>query len=425
MPEIKIAYILSKFPVFTETFIIREIREIRRRGIDVEVFSLKSAAGDKSKHAEAEELRAGTHYIPFIFSLEVWQSVFYYLVTRPGATLGMLGKIIARNISSPMTLLKSLAVFPKATTIANRLRKMGIRRIHSHWATVPTTASWIVSALNGAEFTFTTHAWDIFKADNMLEEKMAASSGVRTISAFNKQYLLEKFPRISPDKISVIHIGIDVRRFVPHDRSDHKGFVILSIGRLVETKGFQFLLGACDTLRKRNVDFFCRIIYVSDAYDGEIFALYEKLGLKGAVELVSEVPQEKILDYYNSSDCLALPCIVDKSGDRDGIPTVILEALATEMPVVSTEVSGIPEVVINDLSGILIEPESSSGLADALETLHGDPALRDRLGKRGREIVLDEFEISRSVDLLLGIILRDDAGIVSQSAARKEKLASP
>lgn len=423
MSEIKIAYILSKFPVFTETFIIREIREIRRRGIEVEVFSLKGADGDKSKHAEAEELRRDTHYIPFFLSIEVWTSVLYYLLTRPGVTLGMLGKIIARNISSPMTLLKSLAVMPKAMTIARRLRKMGIDKIHCHWATVPATASWIVSALNDAEFTFTTHAWDIFKADNMLEEKMAASSGVRTISAFNKQYLLEKYPSINPDKISVIHIGIDVGRFVPHDRSDHEGFVILSIGRLVQTKGFQFLLEACYILRKLNVDFHCRIIYVSDAYDEEIFALYERLGLKGAVEFISEVPQEKILEYYNSSDCLALPCIVDKSGDRDGIPTVILEAMATEMPVISTEISGIPEVVINDLSGVLIAPGSPAELADAIETLHSDPALRERLGKKGREIVLDEFEISRSVDLLLGIILRDDARAVSEDAAKKENSA--
>jgi len=422
--QIKIAYILSKFPVFTETFIIREISEIRRREIEVEVFSLKSADGDKSKHAEAEELRRGTHYIPFFFSAEVWTSVVHYLLTRPGETLGMLGKIISSNIKSPVTLLKSLAVMPKAMAIANRLRKMGIDKIHCHWATVPATASWIVSTLNDAEFTLTTHAWDIFKADNMLGEKMAASSGVRTISAFNKQYLLEKYPRISPDKISVIHIGIDVKRFVPHDRSGHKGFVILGIGRLVETKGFQFLLEACDILRKRNVDFLCRIIYVSDAYDDEIFALYEKLGLKGTVELVSEVPQEKILDYYNSSDCLALPCIVDKSGDRDGIPTVILEAMATEMPVISTEVSGIPEVVIDDISGVLIAPGSSTELADAIETLHRDPALRKRLGEKGREIVLDEFEISRSVDLLLGIILRDDARAISENAAKKENTAS-
>ena len=150
----------------------------------------------------------------------------------------------------------------------------------------------------------------------------------------------------------------------------------------------------------------------------------KKLGLKGAVELISEVPQEKILGYYDSSDCLALPCIVDKSGDRDGIPTVILEAMATEMPVISTEVSGIPEVVINDLSGVLIAPGSSTELADALETLHRDPALRGRLGKKGREIVLDEFEISRSVDLLLGIILRDDARAVSEYAAKKENSAS-
>jgi len=158
---------------------------------------------------------------------------------------------------------------------------------------------------------------------------------------------------------------------------------------------------------------------VSDAYNNEIFSLHERLGLKDAVELISEVPQEKILDYYDSSDCLALPCIVDKSGDRDGIPTVILEAMATEMPVISTEVSGIPEVVINDLSGVLIAPGSSSELANALETLHRDPALRDRLGKKGREIVLDEFEISSSVDLLLGIIFRDDARDVSKNAARK------
>lgn len=410
MSEIKIAYILSRFPAFTETFIIREVREIRRRGIGVEVFSLKYAKDREASHADTKELYRSTHYIPYFFSGEVWGAVYFFLRTQPGLTFKTLFSLIRYSFRSPMALLKSIAIFPKSLAIAKKLRDIGTNKIHTHWATIPATAAWIVSRLNGTEFTFTTHAWDIFKADSMLGEKLRAAAGVITISEFNKNYLLAKYKGIAPDKIKVIHIGIDLGRFKPHDRTRHDGeFVVLSIGRLVETKGFQFLLRACKLLRKKNLAFRCRVIYVSDAYEKEFFKLYEELGSKDSVELISEVPQERILDYYNSADCMAQPCIVDKHGDRDGIPTVIVEAMATDLPVISTPVSGIPEVIVNDVTGLMVGEGDAAGLADAIERLYNDRMLGSRLGKNGRELVEREFNISHNVDLLLEVILKTDS----------------
>lgn len=399
--DMKIAYILSQFPVLTETFIIREIREIRSRGIEVQVFSLKSPKSRVTSHKDVEDFCGNTHYIAYLFSTAVWRSIYYFLKTQPRCLLETITLIIQLNFKNPIVLIKSIAIIPKSMTIAKTIRDMGINKIHAHWATIPATVAWIVNRLNKTEFTFTTHAWDIFKADMMLEQKINSAAKVITISDFNKKYLITKFPDINPNKIVVIHIGIDLTKFKPYKRTPNKVFKILSIGRLVETKGFQFLLRACEILRKRNIQFCCKIIYVRDAYEKQFFELYHELNLSSSVELIPETPQETILDYYYSADCLALPCIVGKDGDRDGIPTVILEALATELPVISTKVSGIPEVIEDGKSGLLIEPEDTEKLAYAIEKLCYDTELRFRLGKNGRQIIKQKFEISANVDLLL------------------------
>lgn len=405
MSKLKIVYILSVFPAFTETFIIREIREIRRRGIDVQVFSLKNPRRSKSSHYEASELYDITHYVPYVFSLEIYKSLFYFLRTKPICTLKTFGMIVKNNLKNPSILAKSIAIVPKAIAIAKTVMDGDVRSIHAHWATIPATAAWIISRLSGKPFTFTTHAWDIFKADDMLEQKMRSAYKVITISEFNKTYLHTKFPSIDPEKIIVIHTGLEFGKFKPKVTDNGNIFRILSVGRLVETKGFQFLLKACHLLRERDVPFHCQIVYVSDKYESNIFKLYKELDLEGLVKFIPGVPQEKILDYYLSADCFVLPCTVDKDGDRDGIPTVILEALATALPVITTPVSGIPEVIHNNETGLLVEQKNAQELADAIERVYFDKELRERLGRAGRDIVHNEFEISSSVDRLLNTML--------------------
>jgi colanic acid/amylovoran biosynthesis glycosyltransferase len=405
MPNTRVAYILSRFPVLTETFVIAEIQELRTRGVDVEVFSLKQPVPGETYHKNTEALIKTTHYYPYVFSSAVWKGLFYYLINKPLVCLNILKEIIRTHVKNSLQLLKTLAVIPKTFAIAKALNDSGINRIHAHWATVPATSAWIAAKLNDIPYTFTAHAWDIFESDTMLEEKIRDAEKVVTISDYNKTYLLEKYPALKPDKITVVHCGVDLGKFaaLPHDRKEL--LTILSIGRLTEKKGFDVLLEACRILKDRNVHFQCRIVYVSGDYEEEIFRRYKTLDLRETVHFIPGLPQEGIIEEYSKADCFVLPSVIAGSRDRDGIPVVILEALAMELPVVTTPVSGIPEVIKDSETGLLVEPGSAEQLAESIERICRDKELSRKLGKAGRDFVNREFEISSCVDRLLNTAL--------------------
>ena len=405
MSNKKIAYIVTRFPTPTETFIIREVEEIKRKGIEIKIFSLKSIDHQKITKAGLNYLIPDTSYLPYILSIQTLKSLIYFLFNQTGQTLELVFKIIKTHIKKPGPLFKTLIIVPKALNIASILREQKITRIHAHWATIPTTAAWLISELNNYEFTFTAHAWDIFKQDIMLEEKIRSAKKVITCTKYNKKYLLEKYPQINPDKIEVIYHGLNLDKIEIPDRSEHKGFTMLSVGRLVRKKGFDVLLRACEKLVEKGVQFNCQIVYVEGESRNEIFDLHNKLGLKEHVEFIPEMPQEKLYEYYYHSDCFVLPSIISETGDRDGIPNVFLEALATGLPVVSTDISGIPEIVINNKTGLLVEPNNVDGLAAAIEKLYLNKNLRAELGHAGRELVSEKFDNRVNVDRLLSNIL--------------------
>lgn len=405
MPAKRIAYITSRFPVLTETFIIREIEELRRKGIAVEVFSLKSRPSKGTLHGNARALIETTHYYPYFLSLAVWRAVFYYLFTEPAQCLGIMTKIIKTHILKPLLLLKTIAVIPKSFAIARALKKMGVTRVHAHWATIPTTAAWAIAKLNGTTYTFTSHAWDIYQEDTMLLDKIRDAGRAITISDYNKKYLTEKFPEIDPDKIEVVHCGLDLKQFTPGQSEKGDIFKILSIGRLTEKKGFDVLLKACKILKDSGIQFLCQIVYVNGDFENEVFQLYDNLELNDCVRFIPALPQNEIIKCYEDADCFVLPCVIAGSKDRDGIPVVILEAMAMQLPVVSTPVSGIPEVIENGETGLLVQAGDAGELAHAIEQLHSDPGLRAILGTSGRDFVTKQFDISSTVDQLSKNIL--------------------
>jgi len=405
MPDKKIAYILSKFPVLTETFITREIQELRKKGITVKVFSLKNTKDEEVLHNIDLELTKTVHYYPYLFSLKNWSALFFYFRIKPLSCSMILIKILTTHIRNPIYFLKTIAVIPKAFAIAKELREQNINNVHAHWATIPTTVAWIISKLNNARYTFTAHAWDIYQVDIMLEDKLNDAAKVITISEYNKRYLIEKFPTTDPEKIRVIHCGVDLRKFNPSEIKKNKIFTILSVGRLTQKKGFDVLLRACSLLNNKKLPIKCKIVFVKGDFEKEIFELYDNLNLEEYVELIHGLRQDELLDCYNRADCFVLPCIISDDNDRDGIPVVILEALAMEIPVVSTNVSGIPEVVINNQTGLVVEPNNAEDLANTIEKLYLDEKLRTTLGLKGRQLVEQQFEISTNVDRLLSCIL--------------------
>jgi len=245
----------------------------------------------ETSQSNTKELIETTNYYPYFLSLRVWKALIHYFVTKPATCSEILAKILKTHMSNPLLLLKTIAIMPKSFAIAKTVREMGISRIHAHWATIPATAAWMIAKLNDCTCTFTAHAWDIYQEDTMLQDKMREAEKVITISDYNKRYLTEKFPDIDPNKIRVVHCGLDFKQFTPQDSTKGNIFKILSIGRLTEKKGFHVLLKACRALKDIGIPFLCQIVYVRGDFEREVFHLYDRLELKDCVQFIPEPPR--------------------------------------------------------------------------------------------------------------------------------------
>jgi glycosyltransferase involved in cell wall biosynthesis len=262
--------------------------------------------------------------------------------------------------------------------------------------------------LTGCPFSFTAHAKDIYLSDRAdLATKMAAAEFVITCTAFNRNYLAEIAAPDAP--IHVCYHGVDVSRFSCEPdvrRADSvEPLQILSVGRFCEKKGFPYLLQACYRLKQRERRFVCRIIGFGPL-QRELEELIRALQLHDCVVLAGKMTQEKLIHEYGRADLFVLPCLVTDGGDRDGIPNVLVEAMAMLLPVVSTPVSGIGELVDHMQNGLLAAEKDSESLAAAMELLLEDPALRRRLGANGRRKVMEAFSLERSTAKVRDLLLR-------------------
>jgi glycosyltransferase involved in cell wall biosynthesis len=269
-----------------------------------------------------------------------------------------------------------------------------IRHLHAHFAHGATTIAMLASRLTGLPFSFTAHAKDIYLAElnpgHLLTTKLRRARFVVTCTEANKTYL-QAHLRTTP--IHVIYHGLDTALFKPaFPRTTPAKPMILSVGRMVEKKGFNYLLAACRRLKDSGYDFQCRIIGGADKHTPVIEALIEQLQLSDIVTLQPAVTQEELASIYNQATLFALPCQIIDNGDRDGIPNVLVEAMAMELPVVSTNISGIPELVEHRHNGLLVEQKSAAALASAMSELLNNPGLRKRLGLAARERVCRLFD---------------------------------
>ncbi len=392
----KVAYVVSLFPCWSETFILREVQELARRGIEVRIFSLRRAT-EKLVQPEAVPFLGRVRYPSWRGSV---RSSLRRLFRDP---LGLVrvGLAIVRSMGrSPSMLVKSLAMVPRALHFLDLIREEGFDHIHAHWATYPATAAWIFKSLEGLPYSFTAHAHDIWLARPLLEEKIEGARFVATISEFNRRYLLPH-AGCDPGKLRVIHCGLDLRRFpvrwedpaLPCPR-------ILAAGRLDEIKGFPHLIDACRELSRRGVPYQAKVIG-----DGPLRAKLEDQvragGLEDRVTLSPALPQEELAREIRASTLFVLPSIRTPSGNQDGIPVVLMEAMALGVPVVSTAVAGIPELIQSGVNGVLVEPGSPRDLAEAIRSLLADRSARERLSRAARGTVERGFDITASVDLLL------------------------
>jgi glycosyltransferase involved in cell wall biosynthesis len=399
---VKVAYIMSRFPKLTETFVLYEILELERRGCQVEVFPLRRERASVI-HAEAERVVRRARFTPW-FSWPILCAQFFFLCRKPWAYFAALGTVLWANLGSLRYFAGAVLYFPKAVYFARAMSAQGVSHVHAHFCSHPAAAAYVVNRLTGIPFSFTAHGTDLHCDRHMLLEKVAAAAFVVAISRYNRELILEECGRQFADKVAVIHCGVDTGRFhprrspTPHERGSGP-LSILCIGTLHEVKGQTHLIDACQHLLQRGVDFQCR--FVGDGPDGpQLEEQAARLGLAARVMFLGRRTSHEVAALLQEADVLVAPSVFTASGQREGIPVVLMEAMASGVPVVASRISGIPELVEDQVSGLLATPANAEDIATALNKLYIEPALRRKLGAAGREKIMREFNLSANAEEL-------------------------
>jgi glycosyltransferase involved in cell wall biosynthesis len=419
-----VAYVMSRFPKLTETFILAELEAMDRAGVRIELHPLLRQTGEPVQPA-AERWVERAHYLPFL-SPAILRSQWTFLrdPARRRRYLRAFADMISGTWRSPNFLLGGLGVFPKVVHASLAMVDEGVDHVHCHFANHPALAGWLVHRLVGIPYSFTAHGSDLHVDRTMLPAKVAEAAFVVTISADN-QAVIETTCRSSAEgKVDVIHCGIDPAAFRPVDRPTDGPLRIIAVGTLHEVKGQVHLVEACRRLADRGVDFTCR--FIGDGPDrAALEGRVTEHGLAARVTFAGRLTSDAVAAALGEADVLAAPSVPTRGGKREGIPVVLMEAMATGLPVVASRLSGIPELVTDGVDGLLVAPGDAAALADALARLAADPRLRARLGTAGRERVMRDFDVDHNAASLAARIRASLAGRTRTAAAPTDASASP
>lgn len=371
----------------------------------VEIFPLVREH-ENVTHPEAQGLVDRAHYTRLV-SPAVVAAQFYWLFSRPRAYLSAWVDALRGNKSSPKFLLRAIAVVPQAALAARQMRARGVTHVHAHFATHPALAAYVIQKLTGLTYSFTAHAHDIYVERPMLGEKIREASFVVAISEYNKQLLRDLYGADGAKNITVIHCGIDPTVFQPRATKERKTpFTMVCVASLQDYKGHPYLVDACARLKAKGLDFRC--LCIGEGEDRpQIEAQIARLGLQNEVKLLGHQPRGRVSEILAEADVMVLPSVVTASGKKEGIPVALMEALATELPVVATAISGIPELIENGVTGLLAPERDSAALADALERLYHEPEVGKKMAAAGRKKVLREFNLHTNAAALSKLLAQD------------------
>jgi glycosyltransferase involved in cell wall biosynthesis len=401
-PTPRIGYVLKVFPRISETFVINEIRALEILGDTLCVLSLHHPEVP-APHRILEEIESPVFYVEDSASpgddavLEARRYLERRLMVGPDLRAGLLPRKYVQL----------------AIRLAEMVRAQKIDHLHAHFASRAGHVAALAAGLSGRSYSLTAHAKDIYHADvdpRLLSWQIAHARFAVTVSDYNRRYLQTLVAAIpgAAEKIVRIYNGVDLARFHAAQRAPDASPLVLSVGRLVEKKGFAVLLEACRLLRARGADFGCEIIGggpEEEALRHQIAAA----GLRDTVTLRGVLATEDVGRALQNATVVVLPCVVARDGNVDALPTVLLEAMAAALPVVSTRLSGIPEIVIDGETGLLVPPGDAAALADALGVILDQPTRAQAMGRAGRRRAERLFDLSTNVGDLRHL-LRGQAG---------------
>ena len=396
----RVAYVMSRFPKVTETFILFEMIAVERAGAKVELFPLLRER-TSVMHEEARPYVDRAHYRPFV-SARIAASNLRYLRRDPRVYLSMWWEVLKGTWGSLNFFVGALGVVPKSVDAAAAFAELGIEHVHCHFATHPAVAGLVIHRLTGIPFSFTAHGSDLHVDRHMLPQKVEAAAFVVTVSEFNRRVIVEECGEELATGVEVIHCGVDTSVFAPPDHpvAPTEALSVVCVGTLHEVKGQEFLVRAVAKVAEKGIDVRCTFVG-GGPDEGALRQLAEELGVGDRVTFLGVVPQGVVVEAVRNASVVCAPSVPTRSGKREGIPVVLMEAMSAARPVVASRLSGIPELVIDGESGLLVTPGDADEIAAALQRLHHEPELRARLGEAARRRVMADFDVNRNARRLL------------------------
>jgi glycosyltransferase involved in cell wall biosynthesis len=449
MKQPPVAFLFPAFPVLHQTFVLWEVLALRRRGIALEIYSIKRPS-TKSQQPEGEALQREVHYLPPTLSLAVLAANLRALRRSPGRYLASWARVTREwwrdrragrawqsrraseeapermftpgeylrgrfNRSPFLYLLKSLWLIPRAAYLSERLAQSGAVRVHAHWASYSATMALVAHWLCDVPFSFSAHAYDIYLVPRLLGVKVREADFAVTCAKVNAAFLVERAGAAAAKRIVVNYHGVSLDRFRPMaPRRAATPPCIVTCGRLEPYKGHHVLLRACARL---SVPVRC-VLVGEGPQRRRLERLAAELGIAERVEFTGAVAQARLVEIYAAADVFVLASVVlERSGKRDVIPNVLAEAMAMKLPVVATDVSGIAELVDDGVGGRLVRPNDPAALAAVLEELLHDEDERRRLAEGGYEKVRRAFDRETNIEALAALFRGGSVGSAPAAGA--------
>ena len=380
-----VAYVLKRYPRFSETFVVNEILAHERAGTRIDIFALGPVQethfqdGISQVRAPVTRLNHKQHKPE-----AVWEKMKEGFSVLP---------YFAENLAKSECNIHELT---QSIEIALEIKKRGIQHLHAHFGTQATTVARQAAIFAGISYTFTAHAKDIYyqyEESTHLGEKMHDAFSTITVSDYNVNYLKSEYG-VDANKVIRIYNGMDLKKF-PFTEFTSRERHILAVGRLVPKKGFSVLLDALALMKQEGIAMHCTLVGDGILRE-ELSAQIETLNIGDIVTMVGPMPQPNIIKMMKTANMVIAPCVISEDGDRDGLPTVLLESMALGTPVISTQVAGIPELVKNGETGLCVAERDPQVLAKAMKCLLDDHSLCKTFSKNARLLIESEFEEDRN-----------------------------
>jgi glycosyltransferase involved in cell wall biosynthesis len=389
--------IVSRFPKLSETFVLQELIGLEERGLELELFAITEESADELQPA-AKALDQRANYIAIV-SIETVLAQLYWLTKRPVRYVRTWARAMRMSRRPREAWLRAPATIMLAGAMARRMVDHDIERVHAHWATYPTLAAWVVERLADIPYSFTAHAHDITIEASGLERKVRDADLVLTCTDFGRQRVIQRAGSAQSDKVVLIHHGVDLTRFAlqPLPGTAGRQLHLLCVAAFHEYKGHRYLLDACRLLVDQGVDVSLELIG-DGPLRAELEAYVAELRLADRVVFRGRQSSDSVREATRRSDAAVLAGIQTPDGLMDGIPNVLVEAMAIGRPVVASALPGIRELVIDGETGLLAEPRDPVSLARALTRLLDEPDLAERLVAAGRAKVEAEHDAKVCLD---------------------------